>query len=102
MGVCADVLSAFGIALVFPILTIALLDMSRTSAQRSSMQAFVGLLSNALIAACCAADQRFADEAGAGRGLLHVAPWHVAWYLAHASACPRRAATRSLEPTDEL
>ncbi len=44
-------LIALGVALVFPILTLAILDMypnARGSA--SSMQAFVGLLSNALIA----------------------------------------------------
>jgi MFS transporter, DHA1 family, multidrug resistance protein len=45
------VLSAFGIALVFPILTIAILDMyPNQRGTASSMQAFVGLLSNALIA----------------------------------------------------
>jgi DHA1 family bicyclomycin/chloramphenicol resistance-like MFS transporter len=50
-SVLPTALLAFGIALVFPILTIAILDLypdQRGSA--SSMQAFVGLLSNALIA----------------------------------------------------
>ena len=51
LSVLPTMMIAFGIALVFPILTIAILDMypnQRGSA--SSMQAFVGLLSNALIA----------------------------------------------------
>ncbi|HLU13892.1 MAG TPA: multidrug effflux MFS transporter, partial [Arenimonas sp.] len=46
MSVCA-----FGIALVFPIVTLALLDMyPRQRGSVSSMQAFLGLVSNALIA----------------------------------------------------
>ena len=42
---------AFGIALVFPILTLALLDMyPRQRGAASSMQAFIGLVLNALVA----------------------------------------------------
>jgi DHA1 family bicyclomycin/chloramphenicol resistance-like MFS transporter len=51
LSVLPTALLAFGIALVFPILTIAILDLfpnERGSA--SSLQAFVGLLSNATIA----------------------------------------------------
>jgi DHA1 family bicyclomycin/chloramphenicol resistance-like MFS transporter len=44
-------LSAFGIALVFPIITLAVLDMyPRQRGSASSLQAFVGLVINALIA----------------------------------------------------
>lgn len=44
-------LYAFGIALVFPILTLAILDMyPRQRGGASSLQAFLGLLANALIA----------------------------------------------------
>jgi DHA1 family bicyclomycin/chloramphenicol resistance-like MFS transporter len=44
-------LIALGVAMVFPILTLAILDMYPNARGRaSSMQAFVGLLSNALIA----------------------------------------------------
>jgi DHA1 family bicyclomycin/chloramphenicol resistance-like MFS transporter len=44
-------LNAFGIALVFPILTLAILDMyPRQRGSASSLQAFTGLVSNALIA----------------------------------------------------
>jgi len=44
-------LGAFGIALVFPILTLAILDMyPRQRGSASSLQAFTGLVSNAVIA----------------------------------------------------
>ena len=44
-------LNAFGIALVFPILTLAILDMyPRQRGSASSLQAFTSLVSNALIA----------------------------------------------------
>ncbi len=44
-------LNAFGIALVFPILTLAILDMyPRQRGSASSLQAFTGLVSNAVIA----------------------------------------------------
>ena len=44
-------LLAFGIALVFPIITLAILDMyPHRRGGASSLQAFVGLLGNALIA----------------------------------------------------
>jgi DHA1 family bicyclomycin/chloramphenicol resistance-like MFS transporter len=45
------VLNSFGIALVFPIMTLAILDMyPRQRGSASSLQAFTGLVSNALIA----------------------------------------------------
>ena len=44
-------LNSFGIALVFPILTLAILDMyPRQRGGASSLQAFTGLVSNAFIA----------------------------------------------------
>jgi DHA1 family bicyclomycin/chloramphenicol resistance-like MFS transporter len=44
-------LNAFGIALIFPILTLAILDMyPRQRGSASSLQAFTGLVSNAVIA----------------------------------------------------
>ncbi|KAA2286237.1 multidrug effflux MFS transporter [Arenimonas fontis] len=50
-AVLPTAVGAFGIALVFPIVTLALLDMyPRQRGGASSMQAFMGLLSNALIA----------------------------------------------------
>ncbi|KFN49716.1 multidrug effflux MFS transporter [Arenimonas composti] len=50
-AVLPTAMCAFGIALVFPIVTLALLDMyPRQRGGASSMQAFIGLLSNAAIA----------------------------------------------------
>lgn len=64
-------LGAFGIALVFPIVTLAILDMyPRQRGGASSMQAFVGLLSNAAIA-----------------GLLSPLVSHSGLLLAAVSAC---------------
>lgn len=64
-------LGAFGIALVFPIITLALLDMyPRQRGGASSMQAFIGLLSNAAIA-----------------GLLSPLVSHSGLLMAAASAC---------------
>jgi DHA1 family bicyclomycin/chloramphenicol resistance-like MFS transporter len=98
-------LIAFGVALVFPILTLSILDMypnARGSA--SSMQAFVGLLSNALIAGVLSA-------------LLSDSGWHLAlgaaafsttgyvlwrWYLSIAQRTPSDPVdtAAALEPTE--
>jgi len=100
-------LNSFGIALVFPILTLAILDMyPRQRGSASSLQAFTGLVSNAFIA-------------GVLSPLLSQSPMHLAigaacfttlgWALwkwesrsnAPLSACaPSEAA--SLEPTERL
>jgi DHA1 family bicyclomycin/chloramphenicol resistance-like MFS transporter len=97
-------LIALGVALVFPILTLAILDLypnARGSA--SSMQAFVGLLSNALIAGVLSA-------------LLSDSGWHLAvgaaifsvsgfllwrWYLHVAQRTPPDPVdtAAALEPT---
>ena len=51
LAVLPTMLNAFGIALVFPILTLAILDMyPRQRGSASSLQAFTGLLANAVIA----------------------------------------------------
>jgi DHA1 family bicyclomycin/chloramphenicol resistance-like MFS transporter len=98
-------LIALGVAMVFPILTLAILDMypnARGSA--SSMQAFVGLLSNALIA-------------GVLSPMLSGSGWHLAlgaaafsgtgyvlwrWYLAIAQRVPPDPVdtAAALEPTE--
>jgi DHA1 family bicyclomycin/chloramphenicol resistance-like MFS transporter len=50
-GVMPMALNSFGIALVFPILTLAILDMyPRQRGSASSLQAFAGLVVNALVA----------------------------------------------------
>lgn len=104
-AVIPTALIAFGVALVFPILTLAILDMyphARGSA--SSMQAFVGLLSNALIAGVLSA---LLSDSG-----LHLAMgaavfttigfllWR--WYLAIAQRIPPDPVdtAAALEPTE--
>jgi DHA1 family bicyclomycin/chloramphenicol resistance-like MFS transporter len=104
-AVVPTALIAFGVALVFPILTLAILDLypnARGSA--SSMQAFVGLLSNAFIAGVLSA---WLSDSG----------WHLAlgaaafsttgyvlwrWYLAIAQRVPPDPVdtAAALEPTD--
>jgi DHA1 family bicyclomycin/chloramphenicol resistance-like MFS transporter len=107
LSVLPTALLAFGIALVFPILTIAILDLfpdNRGSA--SSMQAFVGLLSNALIAGVLSA--WLSDSAlhlalgAAGFTALGFFLWR--WCVAHnmrriPDPVPEAA---SLEPNDEM
>jgi MFS transporter, DHA1 family, multidrug resistance protein len=105
-AVLPTVLSALGIALVFPILTIAILDMypnQRGSA--SSMQAFVGLLSNALIAGVLSpllSDSGLHLALGAA-AFSAVAYGMWRWYLDHADRLPEASAhPAALEPTDEM
>jgi DHA1 family bicyclomycin/chloramphenicol resistance-like MFS transporter len=102
-AVLPTVLSAFGIALVFPILTLAILDMyPNLRGSASSMQAFVGLLSNALIAGVLSpllSDKPLKLALGAsGFTLVAWAMWR--WYLAHAGRVPEASPdAASLEPT---
>ena len=106
LSVLPTLLIAFGIALVFPILTIAILDMfpnQRGSA--SSMQAFVGLLSNALIAGFFSpmlSDSALQLAAGAACfTVLGFALWR--WSLALDARCPDPGPeSLPLEPTDEM
>ncbi len=105
-AVIPTVLSAFGVALVFPILTIAILDMypnQRGSA--SSMQAFVGLLSNALIAGVLSpalSDNGLHLALAAGAfSLVAYALW--LWYLTHADKLPEACKdAENHEPIDEM
>lgn len=105
-AVLPTVLSAFGIALVFPILTLAILDMypdMRGSA--SSMQAFVGLLSNALIAGLLSpmlsnSPMHLALGAAAFSAVAFALWW---WYLVHDGRTPAPSENpECLEPTDEM
>lgn len=107
LSVLPTALLAFGIALVFPILTIAILDLfpdNRGSA--SSMQAFVGLLSNALIAGVLSA--WLSDSAlhlAMGAAVFTVVGFLLwCWVLATGMGKvpdPVEDAA-SLEPTDEM
>jgi MFS transporter, DHA1 family, multidrug resistance protein len=79
------VVSAFGIALIFPILTIAVLDMyPNQRGTASSMQAFVGLSSNAFIAGLLSPALSYKPmylALGASAfSLFAYCLWH--WYLA--------------------
>ncbi|KFN46617.1 multidrug effflux MFS transporter [Arenimonas metalli] len=85
-AVLPTALGAFGIALVFPIVTLSILDMyPRQRGSASSMQAFVGLLSNAAIAGLLSP---LVSHSGLALALTAAAFTAVAyalwrWYLAH-------------------
>jgi DHA1 family bicyclomycin/chloramphenicol resistance-like MFS transporter len=109
-AVLPTALGAFGIALVFPIVTLAILDMyPRNRGSASSMQAFVGLLSNAAIAGLLSPlvsgnGLHLALTASAFT-LVAYALWR--WYVSHSARYPdpvpdpvRESVT--LEPTDRM
>ncbi len=84
-------LGAFGIALVFPIVTLAILDMyPRQRGGASSMQAFVGLLSNAAIAGLLSPlvshDALLMAVVSACFTLVAYGLWR--WYVAHNRLAP--------------
>jgi len=97
---------AFGIALVFPILTIALLDLyPHIRGTASSMQAFISLMSNALISGLLVPLVSKTPALMAGVCCLFVAASYGVWRLylqsPHATIhCPDQPA--AFEPTDEL
>jgi DHA1 family bicyclomycin/chloramphenicol resistance-like MFS transporter len=107
LSVLPTAVLAFGIALVFPILTLAILDLfpdQRGSA--SSMQAFVGLLSNATIAGVLSA--WLSDSAlhlALGAAAFTVAGFGLfRWCVVHGlRRVPDPVADAvTLEPTDEM
>jgi DHA1 family bicyclomycin/chloramphenicol resistance-like MFS transporter len=99
-------LNAFGIALVFPILTLAILDLyPRQRGAASSMQAFVGLSFNATVAGAIAP---WANQSGLRMAWVASAFFVLAWSLWRAY---RRRAKRepqapaqpaALEPTERF
>ena len=105
-AVIPTVLSAFGVALVFPILTIAILDMyPNQRGTASSMQAFVALLSNAIIAGVLSpalSDNGLHLALAAGAfSLVAYALW--LWYLAHTDKLPQACRdAENHEPIDEM
>jgi DHA1 family bicyclomycin/chloramphenicol resistance-like MFS transporter len=106
LAVMPTVLSAFGIALVFPILTLAILDLyPNLRGSASSMQAFIGLLSNSIIAGLLSpvlSDKPIKLALGAAG--FTTAAWLIwRWYLAHAGRVPEGSAdAAALEPTSEM
>lgn len=100
-------LNAFGIALVFPIITLMILDMyPRHRGAASSMQAFVGLAFNAVLAGLVSP---LASHGGAlllagVSAVLCLVAWCV-WLFYRRdtrNAPPREPATVPVEPTDAL
>ncbi|MFS8137321.1 MAG: multidrug effflux MFS transporter [Thermomonas sp.] len=100
-------LNAFGIALVFPILTLAILDMyPQQRGGASSLQAFTGLMFNALIAGVLAS---IVSSTGMGLAVASSSFSIAAWLVwRHEQRDQQRLRTASsaqvmgLEPTDEM
>ena len=85
-AVLPTALGAFGIALVFPIVTLSILDMyPRQRGSASSMQAFVGLVSNAAIAGLLSPLVSHSGLALAVTASVFTAIGYALWrwYLAH-------------------
>ena len=99
-------LNAFGIALVFPILTLAILDMyPRQRGSASSLQAFTGLVLHSLVAGVISPWLSFdAMHLALGAALFTLLGWGFwRWELAkgrEVPACPEEAA--AFEPTERL
>jgi MFS transporter, DHA1 family, multidrug resistance protein len=96
----------FGIALAFPILTLAMLDLFPANrGAASSVQTFVSLVSNALIAGALAPAVAFSLPMLAGTTLVLTAIGYLMWrrhlrVTALEPQCPPDP--ESYEPTDEL
>ena len=99
-------LNAFGIALVFPILTLAILDMyPRQRGSASSLQAFTSLVSNAVIAGVLSPllshDPLHLALGAAGFALLGWGFWR--WEMKRGRHVPDAPAiVPALEPTDRM
>ena len=100
-------LNSFGIALVFPILTLAILDMyPRQRGSASSLQAFTGLVSNAIIAGVLS--PLFSHSAlhlALGAAVFTALGWAFWRWETHANARMPMCApaeTAALEPTERL
>lgn len=97
---------AFGIALVFPVITIALLDLYPTiRGTASSMQAFVSLMANAMIAGLLVPMVSKVPVFLAATGCLFVAGSYFFWWryqkqTSLSPVCPDQP--MAFEPTDEL
>ncbi|MGO4551842.1 multidrug effflux MFS transporter [Lysobacter sp. 2RAF19] len=100
-------LNSFGIALVFPILTLAILDMyPRQRGSASSLQAFTGLVSNAVIAGVLSPLlSHHAVTLALGAAVFSLLGWAFwRWEMqvnARMRVCPP-AEVAGLEPTERL
>lgn len=99
-------LNAFGIALVFPIMTLAILDMyPEARGAASSLQMFVGLLLNAAMAGVVSPwlshDLR---QLSLAAGITSLAAWLIWRWEYHRSRRPPRCPSKpmGLEPMDEM
>ena len=106
LAVLPIMLTAFGVALVFPILTLALLDMyPRQRGSASSAQAFIGLVLNAIVAGVVSP---LVAHSGLHLALTAAAFSLAGWLLwrgyashhANLPQAPKEAA--ALEPNDEM
>ena len=98
-------LNAFGVGLVFPILTLAILDMyPRQRGAASSLQAFTSLVSNALIAGVLSPLlSRVPLHLALGTAVFAFLGWAFWRWEMHAQRVPDpRAITPALEPTDRM
>jgi DHA1 family bicyclomycin/chloramphenicol resistance-like MFS transporter len=94
-AVLPTALGAFGIALVFPIVTLLILDMyPRQRGSASSMQAFVGLVSNAAIAGLLSPLVSHSGLALALTAACFTAVGYALWrwYVSHIARYPAPAA----------
>ena len=107
LAVVPMMLNSFGVALGFPILTLAILDLyPRARGAASSMQAFFGLLGNALVAGAISPMLSHSGLALAiGAAAFSVVGWAIwRWEWMHsrrALPAPTPAAA-AYEPTDEM
>lgn len=99
-------LNAFGIALAFPIITLAILDMyPQQRGSASSLQAFLGLLVNAVIAGSLSTMLSGSGLALAiGASAFALAGWMFWWWETRGTAQPLRVppSPTALEPTDQM
>jgi DHA1 family bicyclomycin/chloramphenicol resistance-like MFS transporter len=100
-------LNSFGIALVFPILTLAILDMyPRQRGSASSLQAFTGLVSNAFIAGVLSPLlSHSALHLALGAAVFSAMGWAFWRWETHANAqmpVGIAAEAAALEPTERL
>ncbi len=99
-------LNSFGVALVFPILTLAILDMyPRQRGSASSLQAFTALVSNAIIAGVLSALlSHLAIHLALGAAAFTLAGWVFwRWEMHAGRGVPSgQAQAAALEPTDRM